>query len=707
MKQIAKKLIATLTALSLLAALCFSTSAATKVDTNGNIGYIGADATAQTLTYAYDELVAKDFNGNDYDYGSFEEEKNLMEIENTTRNFGLKALLGWKVASGADGVTVQTVSDSHSGNYAMQFTNTVADNASVLQLYPALGNDATSNTTADIKGLVPYGNYQFTFWYKGSGDKILKVHYYTNVTNVATEIVTPYTCIEVWQQASINIMADSAGTIKLWFDFGEEVSGGQYVCLDDVAFYRCGVGTDGSVNLFGDDGFESTVTGDFEFTQTYGKWMYIKDAAGNYTHFSRSQDAADNGTTFTMGVSEDTAHTGKKSLKIVSNDVITNTNSPYTLKLRPQYVYYNYSDAKLVPAQNGYYTLSFWVKGDPAVYGIYVNAGSASNNYKFSIFKNAEERISVNEWRQVTVRSIPATEGYIYADIQINLYGTADGAQITPLYLDDIQLVRQTNYIENGNFENQEVGITTSVDGFTYDNTLANNTIEITNDSISGEKALKITQNANGETSYGGVLSADGILANAGVLEDMPAGDYLVSVWSKGASKPYFQYGPTTGADHRGRIGDNGDTWKLNTFTISISDTVTPNIKISFLAAANYIGASLYLDDLRYETVDDAKARIIAILDAFNIKTATANEIEYLRQWVNYYKDDLDTEKIKAFRLSIGDVTNNGTFDSGDISRIRDYLIGNITGVDAGYDINGDTVANIRDLVRAVSIPRV
>lgn len=707
MKQIAKKLIATLTALSLLVTLCITASATTKEI--GNYGYIGDEPKAQTLTYDYEKFVGKKFDGSDYDYGSFEEKKDSLEVENSLAKFGLRALVGWKAASGADGVTVQTVSDSHSGNYAMQFTNTAADTASTLLLYPALGDKATDEYSGDITGLVPYGNYQFLFWYKGSSDKTLKVHYYTNVNTTATEIVTPYTCTDVWQQASINIMADSTGTIKLWLDFGEETSSGQYVLLDDVAFYRCGVGANGSVNLFGDDGLESTVTGDFTFKTTKSNWMEIKDVAGNYTHFARMGDNNDNGTTFTMGVSEEEAHTGKKSLKIVSADTLS---ADYALYLRPQYVYYNYNSKApgRVPAQSGYYTLSFWVKGDPLVYGIYTNCGdnTADIKHTFSNFKSTAQNISKNEWRQVTVRNIPVTDGDIYVDININIYAKNHNAtEITPLYLDDIQLVRQTNYIENGDFENQAAGVTTSVDGFTYDSTLANNTIEITNDSISGEKALKITQNANGDDSYGGVLSADGILANAGVLEDMPAGNYLVSVWSKGASKPYFQYGPTTATDHRGRIGDNGDSWKLNTFTIDISDTVTPNIKISFLDSPSYIGASLYLDDLRYETVDDAKARIIAMLDAFDAKTATASEIEYLRQWVNYFKADLDTEKIKAFRLSIGDVTNNGVFDSGDTIRIRDYLLGNITGIDADYDVNGDTAADIRDLVRAVSIPRV
>ena len=91
------------------------------------------------------------------------------------------------------------------------------------------------------------------------------------------------------------------------------------------------------------------------------------------------------------------------------------------------------------------------------------------------------------------------------------------------LYLDDIQLVRQSNYVENGDFENQELGVTTSVDGFAYDSTFANNTIEITDDAISGEKALKITQNMNGEKAYNGTFYADGTFASASNITDVPA----------------------------------------------------------------------------------------------------------------------------------------------------------------------------------------
>lgn len=702
--KIAKKLMATLLAISLLATLCFNVSAATEVKTtNGDIGYIGADATAQTLTYTYEEFVGKKHDGTDYDYGSFDEQifETETQIENAKSALGTKTIYGWKVGGKSAGVTAITV-DGHTGK-ALRFTNTATSAASTLNLFPAIGDVATENNS-DITGLVPYGNYQFVFWYKGS-NKTLKLHYYTRVNNANTEIVSNYVCTDEWKQASINIMADSTGTIKLWLDFGEEVSSGQYVCLDDVAFYRCGVGTDGSVNLFGDDGLESTVTGDFDFTHTSGKWMYIKDAAGNFTHFARTGDSADNGTKFTMGVSEADAHSGEKSLKIVSD---ASTNS-YVLKLRPQYVYYNYSSTAVgrIPAQNGYYTISFWIKGDPNIYGLNVNVGdSSSTEYKFSNFKSNMENISADTWRQVVVRNIPVTDGDIYADISIILYGTNQGAtEITPLYLDDIQLVRQSNYVENGDFENQELGVTTSVDGFAYNDAFANNTIEITDDAISGEKALKITQNANGETSFGGVISADGILADAGLLEDVPTGEYLVSVWSKGASRPYFQYGPDN--SYRGRIGDNGDSWKLNTFTISVSDTVTPNIKISFLASAGYIGASLYIDDLRYETVENAIARIGGLLDDFDAKTATANEIEYLRQWVNKLESDLDEDAVRAFRISIGDVSNNGVFDANDIISIRDYLLGNKEGTDAAFDVNGDTAADIRDLVRAVSIPRV
>ncbi len=704
--KIMKKILATLLATSLLSSLCFNVSAATEVKTtNGDIGYIGADATAQTLEYAYEAFVGKDSNGNDYDYGSFDARETNTTLSNGKSEYGMKGVFGWKVKTGASGVTAQTNTDSHSGKYAMQFTNPDTNAESILNLYPAIGGKGGDKYSGDITGLVPYANYQFVFWYKGS--KTLKVHYHTVVENQDTEIVSSYTATDEWKQASINIMANASGIIKLWLDFGETVSTGQYVLLDDVAFYRCGVGTDGSINLFGDDGFESTVTGDFDFATEKANQMYIKDSAGNFTHFARSGDASDNGTTFTMGVSEEESHTGKKSLKIVSKEI----TSDYSLKLRPQYVYYN--DTKLIPAKEGYYTLSFWVKGYYDIYGLNVYAGDDSGvEYKFSNFKDALENISETEWKQVTVRNIPVTDEDIYVDININLYGKnhlENGVtieEIPPLYLDDIQLVRQENYVENGDFEDGEIGAT-SVNGFAYDSTFANNTIEITDDAIVGEKALKITQNANGEKAYGGAIYAEGMYAEGGALSDIPAGEYLVSIWTKGASKPYFQYGLDGTTKKRVRVGGNGDAWTLNAQKITVSDTVKPYVYFSFLPDPPYIDTSLYIDDIRYETVENALARIGGLLDDFDAKTATANEIEYLRQWVNYFKDNLGAEKIKAFRLSVGDVTNNGAFDSGDVSSIRDYLLGNKTGTDAAFDVNGDTYADIRDLVRAVSIPRV
>ncbi len=695
--KIMKKIVATLLALSILATLCITASAATKIN---DFGYIGADATAQTLEYAYEAFVGKDSNGNDYDYGSFEQQifETEKPVENPKNALGTKTIYGWKVGGNSAGVTAKTV-DGHTGK-ALQFTNTATSAVSTLKLHPAIGDAATENN-AYITGLVPFANYQFVFWYKGN--KTLKVYYHTIVNNSDTEILSSYTATDVWQQASINIMADNKGTTRLWFDIGEDISNGQYVILDDVAFYRCGVATDGSINLFGDDGLESTVTGNFDFATEKANQMYIKDSAGNLSHFARSNDTTDNGTIFTMGVSEDDAYSGKKSLKIVSAETLS---ADYSLYVRPQYVCSGEFASGRVPAQNGYYTLSFWVKGDPYVYGIYANCGDNSGtSYTFSNFKNGYRRISTTQWTQVTIRNIPVTDGDIYAAININIYGTRHNAtQITPLYLDDIQLVRQGNYVENGDFENQELGVTTSVDGFSYNDAFGNNTMEITDDSISGEKALKITQNANGEKAYGGSFYAHGMFANEGEIADVPAGDYLVSLWTKGASKPKFIY------DANGTSVDVGskEAWTLNIKTATISaDGPAPKIRFNFRDTPTYINASLYIDDIRYETVDDALARIGGLLDDFDAKTATANEIEYLRQWVNYLVADLDEDAVRAFRLSIGDITNNGVVDANDISSIRDYLLGNKEGTDEAFDVNGDTAADIRDLVRAVSIPRV
>ena len=398
MKKILKKLMAISTVFSLLATVTFCVSAETAVATS-----ISAAAKAEDITYVSNEMVAKKFDGTDYAYGTFEDKKDSLDVSNATQKLGLKALFGWKVNSGAAGINVQTDVDAHSGRYSMKFTNTDTQSASNLLLYPAIGEKATDEYVTDIKGLVPFANYQFTFWFKGS-NKTLDVHYYTNVANQATEIVSEYESSEEWQQASINIMADSTGTIKLWLDFGEEVSSGQYVLLDDVKLYRCGLGQEGEINLFGDDGLESTVTGDFTFNNKTGKWMEIKDAKGNYTHFARTGDASDNGTKFTIGVTEDTAHKGSKSLKIVS----TETAADYELRIRPQYIYYNYSSTKtgFIPAENGYYTLSFWVKGDPLLYGIYAELGSitAPTKYTFSNFKKDNQNISVSEWHQVVLK---------------------------------------------------------------------------------------------------------------------------------------------------------------------------------------------------------------------------------------------------------------------------------------------------------------
>ena len=695
--KIMKKILATLLAISLLSSLCFNASAATTITENA---FIGADATAQTLEYAYEPFVGKDPNGNDYDYGSFDARETNAPLSNGKSEYGMKGVYGWKVKTGAAGVQAQTDVDSHSGKYAMKFTNVESNAESILNLYPAIGGKGGDKYSGDITGLVPYANYQFVFWYKGN--KTLKVHYHTVVENQDTEIVSSYTAINEWQQASINIMANASGIIKLWLDFGETVSTGQYVLLDDVAFYRCGVATNGSVNLFGDDGLESTVTGDFTFKSSKSKWMDIKDAAGNYTHFARSQDNADNGTTFTMGVSEDVAHGGKKSLKIVS---AASANS-YLLKLRPQYVYYKYSDAKRVPAENGDYTLSLWIKGDPNVYGLYVYAGDdTGTEYKISNFKSNLENISANEWRQVSIKDIPVTNGDIYVDIQIILYGTNQGAtEITPLYIDDIQLVKQVpvvrgdNYIVNGDFEEGQ-------NEFKFDSNLSQNQVEFVEDSISGEKALKITQNAKTETAgYGGTLASDGTFATDGALADVATGEYIVSIWAKGDGSAYCYVDPVK--DNRFQIKNPGDNWKMYVKKITITDTNPANAKISFVADGQ-VGKTLYFDDWRYETVENAIARIGGLLDDFDAKTATANEIEYLRQWVNKLESDLDEDAVRAFRISIGDVSKNGVFDADDIISIRDYLLGNKEGTDAAFDVNSDTAADIRDLVRAVSIPRV
>lgn len=184
-RKLFRKSIAIVVVICILTGLTFSASAKTTTE----LASVTADQRVENLVYAYNNMLV---GADGTDYGEFESKKAEFTIINGTSNFGLKALAGWKVASGATGVTAQSDTDKVSGTYSMKFTNSLNEESDLLKLYPAVGNYSLENWTGDITGLVPYGNYQFSFWYKGN--KTFKVNYYTHTKgNIDNLVETTYT----------------------------------------------------------------------------------------------------------------------------------------------------------------------------------------------------------------------------------------------------------------------------------------------------------------------------------------------------------------------------------------------------------------------------------------------------------------------------------------------------------------------------------
>ena len=704
-RKLFRKSIAIVVVICILTGLTFSASAKTTTE----LASVTADQRVENLVYAYNNMLV---GADGTDYGEFESKKAEFTIINGTSNFGLKALAGWKVASGATGVTAQSDTDKVSGTYSMKFTNSLNEESDLLKLYPAVGNHSLDNWTGDITGLVPYGNYQFSFWYKGN--KTFKVNYYTHTTgNIDNLVETTYTAIEEWKQVSINLMADNTGKIQLWIDLSETTPSGQFVLIDNVDFYRCGVTADGKVNLFGDDGFESSVLGNLDFLTDSAKWQYIKDSAGNYTHFARSYDATSD--QFTMCIAKEGMN-GSNCLKIAPKSTATfTTSSPYSLNLRPQYTYYNYTGnantTGCVPCENGYYTLSFWVKGDPTLYGIYIPYGDdalALTTHTFSNFKQANQKISTAEWRQVVLPNIQITKGYIYADIRIYIYGNNDAS---PLYLDDIQLVKQDNYILNGNFECAD-STASSIDGVYgfIGESFAGNTVEITNDAFSGNNALKVTFNDDGSgNSTGGMLYPSGMTGAGGdaqaSYENLPSGDYIISLWTKGDRGKYYFYKDTV-KNNRVQLQVNSN-WTLDVLNVAVSESAPIATQMNFIQSDSNIGKYIIIDDYRIETVANALFRVEMLINTLSKQT---NRIEEIRQWlgkfgtligkVNGIDETTVSDLYGKFYNAMCDISNDGKLDSSDISLTKSHLLSTESATyNIVYDTNYDKTVDIRDLV--------
>ena len=268
---------------------------------------------------------------------------------------------------------------------------------------------------------------------------------------------------------------------------------------------------------------------------------------------------------------------------------------------------------------------------------------------------------------------------------------------MTPLYIDDIQLVKQSENILNGDFENSELG-DTIIEEFS----IGFGKYEITNDAISGEKSLKIIQD---EAGKGGTICPDNKYNSNGTISNLSEGTYISSVWIKSPTnseknKKIVFKNSTSNTKYSQDLRVYG--WTLNAVILNVGEGDSVNTSLTALTAETYANMEYLIDEWSLETVEYTADRILTMLKNFDMDNASQKDVIYLLQWTNFlFKNGMIPEnEISKFRVNIGDVNLNGTINSADLVYMRHYLLGlNKIGDSSLVDVNGDGSSDIRDLV--------